>query len=313
MRKLIVCLLLLGAAHRSMGQFDYGFSFSKAGTAGLQFLKVAVTARDAALAEATTSLTNDPSAVFVNPGGLAFVERPQAVLSHNEWLAGSRQDAAVVALPVGSFVVALSANRFAIQEFEETTVFQPAGTGRSVRAGDIAIGAAVARRFTDRLTIGLQLKYVQESLDNDAFGNMLMDVGAIYSTGFRNLRLAFALQHFGPDMKILEQRFRTPLLFRVSAADDLLLVDEHRLTTAVDLIHPTDDKEWVNWGLEYEFMKVLSLRAGYRFNVDRGKLAFGAGVRPPGLGPIEVALDYAYVRFDPVFGATHRITLGIAF
>lgn len=313
MKKAAIFLIMIAVAGRASAQYDYGFQFSKAGTAGLQFLKIAASARDAALGEASTSLTNDVTSVFVNPGGLAFVQQPQVFASRTEWLAGSRLDAVSIGMPLGSFVVAANVLRFGIEEFEETTVQQPEGTGRSVNAGDVLVGIAAARRFTDRLTIGLQLKYIRETLDDQSFGNILFDVGAVYYTGFHNLRLAFALQHFGPDMIVADVKFRTPLLFRVSAGEDFLLLDDHRLTAAVDLVHPTDNLEQVNWGIEYAFLNVLSLRAGYRLGPERGKLSFGAGVAPPEIGPVGVRLDYAYSRFDNVFGATHRITVGISF
>jgi hypothetical protein len=301
------------AVHIAPAQYDYGFSFSKAGTAGLQSLKLTVGARDAALADAMTSLTNDATAVFVNPGGVAYVEQTQVALSHTSWLAGSRNDAAVVAVPVMGFVVAASIVRFAIEEFEETTVRQPMGTGRMVSAGDFVVGLAAARRFTDKLTIGLQFKYVRESLDNDSFNNILFDVGTIYFTGFHNLRLGFSLQHYGPDMKIISEKFRSPLLFRVGAGEEVTFGEAHRVITAVDLVHPTDGDEWVNWGVEYEIMKLVSLRGGYRFNVERGKLSFGVGVRPPEVASIVLGLDYAYSKFDESFGAVHQLTLKAGF
>jgi hypothetical protein len=313
MKTTVLCVLLVITTGTSLAQYDYGFSFSKAGTAGLQFLKIPVNARDAALGDASTSLTNDASAMFVNPGGLAFATQPQGYLSHGQWLAGSRLDAAAVSLPAGSFVFGVSLVRFAIEEFEETTVQQPGGTGRMVSAGDIAVGLAASRRFTDRLTIGLQLRFVQEELDDQALSNILFDVGAVYYTGFHNLRLAFALQHFGPDMRLFDQNYRTPLLFRVSAGEDFLLLEDHRLTSAVDLIHPTDNNEWVSWGVEYEFLKSFSLRAGYRFGVEKGNLAFGAGIKSPEFGSVAVSFDYAYSKFDAVFGGTQRLTLGVAF
>src|SRR5512143_2141862 len=206
-RLLIVMFFMLGGPV-ARAQFDYGFEFSKAGTAGLQALKILPGARDAALAGAMVALSNDAMAVFVNPGGLAFVDGPRTAISHVGWLAGSRTDAAVVAVPVGGYVLAVSAIRFGIEEFEETTVRQPLGTGRMVSAGDLVVGVGAARRFTDKLTIGLQLKYVREWLDNDDVSDLLFDVGTMYYTGFHHLRLGFAVQHFGPDMKILEQKFR---------------------------------------------------------------------------------------------------------
>jgi hypothetical protein len=313
MKRAIILLLLSFAWSTAGAQFDYGFDFTKAGTAGLQALKILPGARDAALGGAMVSLTNDATAVLVNPGGLALVNQVQVAASHVAWLAGSRTDAVTVAIPSGEFVFGISAVRFGIEEFEETTVRQPLGTGRMVSAGDLVLAAAAARRFTDKLTIGIQLKYVRESLDNDAVSNVLFDVGAIYYTGFHNLRLGFAIQHFGPDMKYLDQKFRSPLLFRVGAGEDVALSENHHLTTAIDLVHPTDNVEWVNWGIEYEVLKTLCLRTGYRFNVDRGKWSFGGGVRPPEVAGIGLSVDYAYSHFDETFEAIHQFSVRIGF
>lgn len=311
MRRILFFILLMVLARPAHAQFDYGFDFSKTATAGFQFLKIGVGAREAALGKAASSLTRDANAVFWNVGALPLIEGNQAYLTHSSWLAGSSLDAAVAAVPLEPYVVALSVMQFSIQEFEETTVVQPGGTGRMVSAGDLMVGLAVARRFTDRLTIGVQIKYVRESLDRDAFNNVLFDVGTVYYTGLHNLRLAFTLQHFGPDLRGLDHRFRMPLLFRVSAADDLVTSDLFQLRTAVELVHPTDNDEWVNWGVEAVLARMLALRAGYRFNVDRAGWSLGAGVRSPSFAGIGLVFDYAYVPFGDIFGATHRFTLGI--
>ncbi len=313
MRTITLVLMSLLTVSQAAAQYDYGFDFTKAGTAGYQFLKIGAGARETALGQAAAALTNDANAVFWNVGGLPLVEQPQVLFSHASWLNGSAHDAAVLAIPVGPYVFGISAVRLAIDEFEETTVLAPTGTGRMVGARDLLIGVAASRRFTDKLTIGVQLKYVEEKLDDVAFHNFLFDVGAVYYTGFHFLRLAFALQHFGADMNVLRVKFRMPLLFRLSVGDDLIKNDIHRLTAAAELVHPTDNDEVLNTGVEYEFMSILALRGGYRVNADEGNLTFGAGVRSPSLGSINVRFDYAYVTYGEVFGATHRFSLGVGF
>lgn len=309
-RALVAALLLVAAPARA--QFDLGFDFSTAGSGGFQFLKIGMGAREAALGEAAAALTDDASAVFWNVGALPMIEGPTASFGHADWLAGSTADALVVAAPVGSYALALSALRFGLQPFEETTVLEPDGTGRMAEAGDLLVGFAASKRFTDRLTIGVQAKYVRERLDQDAYSDVLFDVGTVYYTGFRDLRLAFTLQHFGPDAQGLRQDFRTPLLFRVAVADDLIDTASLRVSSAVELVHPTDNNEWVNWGVESVLLDVLALRAGYRLGVEEGQLTFGAGVRPPAVGGLAIRADYAYARFGDVFGATHRFTVGLS-
>lgn len=313
-RRAFIFLLGVISLHQPLlGQFDYGFDFSKSGTSGMQFLKVGVGAREEALGEAAVSMVHDANAVFWNAAGLGWVENRQIHATHNRWLVDSRHSAAVVALPVRSLVVGLSVVSLAIDDFEETTVEQPLGTGRMVSASDILLGLAVARRFTDRLLIGGQIKFAQEKLDEVTFSNLLFDVGTIYSTGFHNLRLGFSLQHFGPDKKIFRQKFRMPLLFRIGASDDLIQTANYRLSAAVDLVHPTDNDEWVNWGLELQALDLVAFRGGYRLNVDEGSVTLGAGLQSPGRQSLKLKIDYAYVSFGEAFGATHRFSLGLAF
>jgi hypothetical protein len=316
MRKQILIsalFIVLMAGTESRAQFDYGFDFSKAGSAGLQFLKIGVGARETGMGEAVTGLVNDANSVFWNPAGLAYVVKTEAILTHNRWLVDSKQNSAVIAHPLGGFVVAISAMNLSINQFEETTALLPDGTGRMVDAGDLLIGLSAARRFTDRLSIGMQIKYVHEKLDDYSLSNILFDVGTIYYTGFRQLRLGFALQHFGPDMKLVNQEFRTPLLFRVSASDEIFSMQDVGLVAAVDLIHPTDNNEWVNIGLELNLLEYIKLRGGYRFDNDLSKTSFGVGLYPPAFADIQLRVDYSYVPSETVFSDIQRLTVGISF
>ena len=308
----LVLLVLLATAPDAWAQLDYGFDFEKTGSAGFQALKIGIGARESALGEAASSLTNDANAVFWNVGALPMISGPEVYLTHNEWLVGSRVDALVAAVPVGTYTFGLSVMNFGIEAFEETTVTDPDGTGRQVSAGDFMVGLAAGKRFTDRLTIGLQVKYAREQLDQDSFSNFLFDVGTLYYTGFRQLRLAFTLQHFGASVEGLRENFRMPLLFRMSAADELVDTNNFRLSTSVELVHPTDNNEWVNWGVETVLLDILALRAGYRFQVDEGNLSLGVGLAPPRLAIFRLHLDYAYVPFGDILGATHRLTLGLS-
>ncbi|HAC16305.1 MAG TPA: hypothetical protein DCE78_10245 [Bacteroidetes bacterium] len=303
----IACVLIL--PQYSMAQYDYGFDFSKAGSAGLQFLKIAPGAREASMGEASVSVTNDVNAIFFNPAGLAYVDKPQVIVSHIRWLAGSSHNALAVAIPYRRMVYGISMVSLNIPSFEETTVFEPDGTGRMVNAGDLAIGFAVARRFTEQLVIGGHVKFVKESLDDYSITNILADIGAAYYTGFRDLRLGFSLQHFGPDMKVVNQNFRTPLIFRLGAADELIQTENYRLTMTAEIVHPTDNKEWVNTGLELKVFNSVSVRGGYRFNSDISAFSIGFGIMTPQSNFGRLSIDYAFVPTITVFESVHRFSV----
>lgn len=293
-------------------QFNYGFKFSKAGSAGLQFLKIGVGARECAMGEAATADYKDVNALFWNVAGLAYVQKKEISFTHSNWLVNSQHYAAVAAIPFNQFVVALSFVTLAIDDFEETTVLMPDGTGQMVSAYDFLIGLAFSRRFTQKLSIGGQIKFVQEKLDTYSANNILFDIGTLYETGFRNLRLAFSFQHFGPDMRITRQKFRTPLIFRIGAADKIFDNEKFCLTTGIDLVHPTDNNEWINAGVEFTFLKAVSLRGGYRYNRDEGRVTLGAGfvlIR----SFADFKIDYAFMPFGDIFNEIHRFSVGMAF
>ena len=306
-----IAILILIPQTEDFAQLDYGFDFSKSGTAGLQFLKIGIGAKETAMGEAVTSLVNDANAVFWNASGIAYVENYQVSFSYNSWLAQSKHSSAVFAFPYASFVFAISAATLQIKDFEETTALLPDGTGRMVTAGDYVFGLAAARRFTDRLSIGLQVKYVNEKLDDYSIGNVLFDVGAIYGTGFRDLTLGFSLQHFGPDMRLVNQDFRTPLLFRLSASDKLVIDEDFICTAAAELVHPTDNIEWVNLGVELQLLKYIAIRGGHRINVDEGKCSVGFGLIPTVLAGLNTRIDYAFVLSENVFDNVHRFSVMI--
>ncbi len=313
-----------------IAQFDFGFDFSKAGSAGLQSLKIESGARERALGGAVSSIVNDANAIFWNVAGIGYVKDFQLFASHSNWLVDSKHITFAAAYPVGPVVIGLSLMSMQINDFEETTALFPQGTGRMVSAGDISIGIGVARQFTDKLLIGGQIKYVIETLDDKSFDNILFDIGTIYNTGWRNLRLGFALLHFGPDMNFINKTVRTPLLFRVSAADDIISSENFLATLMIELVHPTDNDEWLSIGSEFVLLNTLKLRAGYRFVNDEGNsrvdidigtigkndvgnLSFGAGVQSPVLGLSNIKVDYAFTSYTQVFNDIHTITVGIEF
>ncbi len=308
---LVIAIFLLPVG--AWAQWDYGFEFSKAGSAGLQFLKIGIGARETAMGDAALATTRGVNAIFWNPAGIAYVEGAEAGFSYRTWLLDIQLSAAGVAVSWGKVgVLGVSAISMGVPEFQETTVLAQDGTGRMVRAGDLALGLALARRFTNKLSMGGQVRYVREELDRDSFVNVLLDFGAIYETGFRHLCLSVAAQHFGPDIRFLRDKFRMPLIFRIGLADAVFRTSAHGLTVAVDLLHPTDNRERVCVGMEYTLLNSFFLRGGYRTNSDLGAWSFGVGLRHELLG-VSGTLDYSYADYGPIMGGVSGFTVTFGF
>jgi hypothetical protein len=65
------------------------------------------------------------------------------------------------------------------------------------------------------------------------------------------------------------------------------------LIAAIQLNHPVDDAENIAFGAEYLFLKILSMRGGYKINKSEEDFSFGAGVKVP-VGGIHLTVDYSY-------------------
>lgn len=297
----------------AIGQLDYGFEFTKAGMSGLQFLKIDVGGKESGMGGAVSTVVRDANAVFWNPAGIADSKGLNIIFTRNDWLVNSEISTMSLSYSFNFASFALSVLSYQIEKFEETTVLKPTGTGYMVNAGDLLIGVAVSRKFTDKLNIGGQVKYVQETLDAFSYDNILFDLGSSYATGYRDLKLAFVLQHFGPDITPVYRKFKPPLLFKIGASDNIYRWGPQKLLVSLDVIHPTDNNEWVSVGTEYSLYDKLFMRWGYRFNRDLGDMAFGFGVESIKLGSTTIFIDYSYMDYGEIFNEIQRLTVGIRF
>ena len=152
---LLLVVLAVPASAQELGE-------QRAGTASGTFLRIGVGARAVGLGESFVAVANDPSAIFWNPAGLASLQRQEVALSHVGWPADVNYEHITYVLPVRKFGGSLGFQLGLLAtEIDETTELQPFGTGRSFIYSDLVAGAAYARRWTDKLLIGVGAKYVR--------------------------------------------------------------------------------------------------------------------------------------------------------
>jgi hypothetical protein len=321
---LAVALALPAAAQAP----DPDAGFNKGGRTAFQFVKIGVGARQAALGEASIASVRDVSSAFWNPAGIMGIERYEATFSYTRWLADMNYVAAAVGgrVPrIGTFAVMLAALDYG-DLVEAVMDDRPDGrTGQMFSGGDILVGVAYARQFTDRLTLGVGAKYLHETLWDRSAGAFAFDVGTTYDIGYRGLTLAMAAQNyaegirFGSEEEGFEEAFDIPLLFRVGLSGTLAgpdgfigLPGANQVTASVEALNSNDYGERLHFGLEYVFSDLLALRGGYRLNYAEGNWSVGAGVTPPPMGGARVRLDYAYVGYE-FLTAPHRFSVALAF
>jgi hypothetical protein len=247
-----------------------GMAQVKAGTAGASFLKLGASARGYAMADALLPIADDVSALYYNPGGLVQLDGSQFCASYLSIPAGISQGwiGFARAYPEAGMAFGASVTYLNSGWMEETTPNRPNGTGRDFNYTDLAIGLTGSKRLTNKFSVGLTLKMINESsLDFNATG-WSADVGTFYNTGWRSLKMAMIISNFGPDLSFYKKDYPLPILFKFGVAMDLMGVygDKNYIRGAFEFGHPSDNLEQVNIGFEYAFKDQFFLRLGKKIN-----------------------------------------------
>lgn len=326
MRRLFsIALLALLAATALQAQLLPRLGGQRAGISALTFLKIDPSPRSAAMASANVAVGGDVYSTFTNPAGLADVDKLSFAASNTFWAAGINHAyfSAVKPTRIGQF--GFSATSLTTGRMERRTEFQPDGTGQYFTASNTAIGISYAKRLTDYFSYGVSIKYVNEQLAEYVAHTGVVDLGFLYNTGWKDLSFAVAMLSFGTNSKLsgdyqpdgLNSKpvtldgYPAPTLFKLGVSMIPWKTDDMSLTTIVQLNHPNDNAENIRLGVEYEYKKLLYLRAGYRINVDDEVFpTAGLGVRAH-LGKHPLHVEYAV---DPTryLGVIHRVGLTFA-
>jgi len=329
-------LLILGILFYLFVQLSPGKaqSVSRVGTSAATFLKIGVGGRALGMGGAVTTLTEDVTAIYWNPSGLAASGHVQVLLNHFDYIADISYDYIAVSLPLQSIgTFGLHFGYLGMPDIERTTINEPMGNGEMVSASSYTAGISYAKNLTDRFAIGSTFKMIKENLWHTSATGYAVDLGLMYKTVFKNVKIGMSISNFGTGMQldgrdllvqhdIDEQsdgnnsninallktdEFSLPIIFRVGISGnitrDFFNLENNDLILSIDAIHPNDDFEYLNVGTEYTFKNMFSLRAGYQkllLKESEGGLSFGAGLHMTIMN-IDMNLDYAaidYGRFD---------------
>ncbi|RKZ27934.1 hypothetical protein DRQ29_02685 [bacterium] len=287
------------------------FGQAKVGTAIGQFLEIPVSARAEGMASAFLATADDISAIYYNPGGLAWQNGRQLTISHTMLYAGISHDFGAYTMPAAGGVVGVSFISLYTGDIDETTPYQPEGTGRTYTAGDLAVGLCYSRILTDRFSVGVNVKYLGEYLADVHAQGWAMDIGTIFKTAFKDIRLGMALTNFGPDLKFIQQSAPLPMSFHFGAAGEIINNPTNRITLDIEGSHPNDNLEKFQVGAEYAYKEMVFIRAGGKLQYDTDLFTLGTGCKIP-IGSFMMRADYSftYMRY---LSSVHRFSLGAEF
>ena len=316
--------------------------FLKKGTTAAPFLSIGQSARAIGMGSAFVGVVNDVSSIYWNPAGLTKAQGINVAFDHTLWIADIKYNYLAASYNLGGMgTIGFSYTGSDIGEMNVTTITNPEGTGETFSSTQAAFSLAYAIQLTEDFSIGFAPKFIYESIWQMSANAFALDLGVQYVTPFDDAILAMSISNFGTTMQLLgnsnlvlhdldpvnsgnngdipayleTNSWALPLTFRVGVAYDPLKTEMHRLTVALDAMHPSDDYESINVGTEYSYNDFLFLRAGYKallLDTSEESFSFGIGVKQLLIGNVALMIDYAYQDFGR-FSDIQKFTLSVSF
>ena len=292
------------------------------------------------MGSANVAITNNLSSSFWNPAGLAHVKGIQVYFENNGWLAGTDYN-------FGSFgfewprvgVLSLSITMLTTPDDLVRTIEKPTGTGEKFNAQDMSIGISLGKSLTNQLSLGATIKNIRQRIWHSTGQTIAADIGVQYKTPIKNIILGASISNFGNDISLIGRdmnlsvdpdpnnqgniefvnaqyetdAFPLPLLFRVGIGGNIINKEKLSVLFAIDAVHPNDNYEYLNLGLETNINNMFSIRAGYpgigKKDAIEG-LSLGFGVKYPIMKTSNVlVVDYTSADYGPL-GIVQRVSIG---
>lgn len=241
---LCVMMLLAGTVMRERA--------SAQGESAVPFLLIAPNSRAAGIGESGTGSVDDASAIFWNPGALAFLDGQEITLTHSNWLPqfglsdlfyeylGYRNRIDDIGGTVGASIMYLNLGKF-VRTSDNGTVLG------EFKAYEFAVTLGYSTKAFDDLGVGLNVRYIKSALSPFGAGNEIgegiantvsFDIAMMYKTALFDLPLSmgFNLSNLGPKVVYINKAQADPLPTNLRIGFGLKLFEDeyNSLTYSLD-------------------------------------------------------------------------------
>ena len=264
------------------------YGVNKTGTTAAKFLSIEVGSNAVGMGGAYTSIANDATAMYWNPAGLSFHDTKEVYFNHANWIADISFDYFGITIPLNNkSVLGFNLTSVTMDEMEVTR-YGNENTGETFAAADYAIGSSYALDLTDRFSVGINGKYVQQSIANSHAKGIAIDIGTLFITPF-GFTLGTSISNFGPKLRMTgddlligadvdenidgnnesvtgvlsTDYFDLPLVLRIGVSDQFQFGPRNQIIISADAISPNDNANYINAGLKLQLLDgLISLYAG---------------------------------------------------
>ncbi|MCC7430568.1 PorV/PorQ family protein [bacterium] len=290
MKKLVWLVLILSVSV----SFAENGNGSKAGA----FQRIGIGARAKALGGTFTGIADDNTAIFYNPGGLAFLEQRQLTVYHNFMDADRFQNF----LAYSQKLPPTASVGFAWLYSGTNKIDKRSSTGEHLgfaSATNHEFIFSFANRFSEKFAAGINVKYILENLplrsSNEDYakdGTIALDASVTIKP-IKNLTLGFLARDLKADFSWKVEDYERP-----TSADGNIPVSVRAgasykfdwLVLAVDLEDYTSSDPFWHYGTEITWFDLVPFRLGMK----DGTFTFGFGINYEITEKYKLQFDYAY-------------------
>ncbi|MCG2725883.1 MAG: PorV/PorQ family protein [Elusimicrobia bacterium] len=276
------------------------------GTEAAAFLKIDAGARAAAMGGAFTAIADDASSIFYNPAGPILMESDELFFSHNQWIEELNTEHISYIHPVSDKLAYFAGFSTLISPMINSYDTGGNTTG-SFNVVDRMLGVGISL-VEKGVKAGYFLKVITQEAYNEKGMAYAGDLGIIET--YENFRFGLSAQNLGTKMKIYEEEFELPAIYRGGAA--YRFIDKYWLAGEVVKMGEADTA--FSLGAEGEFDLSQNGKAYLRCGYNSGRSEnSGSGVSAGlGFSVSKFILDYAFSPFGDL-GSVHRLNLALKF
>lgn len=253
---------------------------ASSGTEGASFLDIPVGAEPGSLGSAYSALASNAYAPTWNPGGLGYVDSPSLAVQYLSYVESIQYEYLSYVHP---FEPGKSLG-FAIQYLGSGNI---SGTDISGNPTDTftadygAYALAYGQTLSDQFSLGASAKLIHAALSDVTANAYAFDLGSMYKAD-SHLTLAATLTNLGTPLNFLSTGDSLPLAFHAAAAYNFNPILPCILS--LEGIYPQTGSASAHIGMEWEPLKEIALRVGYRSDTLPGLsplagLSLGMGIK----------------------------------
>lgn len=320
------------------------------GSAGAGELLMNPWARSAGLHTINTAGVTGIEATRLNIAGLARINNLEIGYGYGQYLVGTDISTNTLGLAkkVGkNGVFGLDFMVINFGDIKVTTVSFPEGTGAFFKPTWANIGLSYATVFANKVSVGLGVRLVMESVAGISARGVAIDAGVQYVNGPKdNFKLGLSLRNLGTPLRFrgegftvprpdpnnpnttlaYDQRsanYELPVALNIGTSYDFYFTEEVRVTPMVNFTSNSFSRDQLGAGIEVSILKdVVQLRAAYKGDLQKNSavikedvytgLAFGASANLVfnKEKKSKLGIDYAFMN-SRVFSGTHNFGLRI--